>query len=332
MAATISDVAKLAGCSITTVSRAFSAPGKVREDTLSRIMQAAQTLNYSPNAIARAMVQQKNRSIAFVINEAQNPDGVINPFYSSIARTVQTEAAKYQFDVYTAYSNELDMDSASLFLNKRVDGMILAGQTNIQLLSRILATHVPVVLVNNYVEHPDVVSVTSDDFGGAVSAIEHLIARGHTQIGLISGRLFPYISGSRYQAYMETMAIHRLPVYPGYIRQVEPTMEAALACVTEMLQSGQAPTALFCMNDLIAVGAIKAALRSGLRVPEDLAVVGFDGSSISTIVEPELTTVSVDTAQMGRFSVQKLMRMIAGEQITENHLEIKTQLVVRQSS
>ena len=332
MAATIADVAKLAGCSITTVSRAFSAPEKVRENTLSRIMQAAQTLNYSPNAIARAMAQQKNRSIAFVINEAQNPDGVINPFYSCIARAVQAEAGKYQYDVYTAYSNELDMESANLFLHKRVDGMILAGQTNLQLLNRILANHVPVVLVNNYVDHPDVVSVTSDDYGVAVSALEHLIARGHTQIGLISGRLFPYIAGSRYQAYMETMALHSLPVYPGYIRQVEPTMEAALACVTEMLQSGQAPTALFCMNDLIAVGAIKAALRAGLRVPEDLAVVGFDGSSVSTVIEPELTTVSVDTMQMGQLSVRKLIQMIAGKEITENHLSIKTQLVIRQSS
>lgn len=330
MASTIQDVARLAGCSITTVSRVYSAPEKVRDETREKVYAAAKALQYSPNAIARAMVLQQNHSIAFVIDQKQYPVSH-NPFYLAISEAVQQEAEKWGYQVYIT-SNSAAAQSSDLFMHKRVDGVIFAGQTDPQFLMRVHAQGMPIVLVNNDTDLDGVASIVSDDYHGTVQAIEHLIARGHRRIGLISGNLFPYISATRYRAFLDTMAAHQLTVEPAYSRTVEPTREDALRCVQALLQTETPPTALFCMNDQIAIGAIKAALRLGLRVPESLAVVGFDGSAVCTVIEPELTSVSVDTAAMGRLGAQTLIGMIGGKPPKVWHTELGTTLKIRQST
>ena len=183
MAATIDDVARLAGCSITTVSRVYSAPEKVREATRQKVYTAAKALRYSPNAIARAMVLQKNHSIAFVIHEKQYPI-TQNPFYLAISEAVQLEAEKRGYNVFIT-STSAASQSSDLFMRKRVDGVIFAGQTDEQLLHRVHAQGMPIVLVNNDSGLDGVASIVSDDYRGTTQAIEHLIARGHGNIGLI---------------------------------------------------------------------------------------------------------------------------------------------------
>ena len=205
MAATIADVARLAGCSITTVSRAYSAPEKVREQTRLRIARAAEALHYSPNAIARAMVRQRNNNLAFVVDPKHYPI-MINPFYAEMAEAVQQEAEARGYYVYITASNHRD-----LFMKKRVDGVVLAGQIDQALLASLRSQGMPDVQTNNRPEHGDIPSIISDDYQGTVQAMEHLIGRGHTRIGLLAGRLQPYISEIRYQAYCDVLARHGLP-------------------------------------------------------------------------------------------------------------------------
>lgn len=331
MASTIFDVARLSGFSKTTVSRAFVNPDKVNEETKKIIYEAAKSLNYSPNAIARAMVKQKNENIAFIIYEKHFPIS-LNPFYSSIFESVQLELEHYGYNLYIVSNGDVAPSNRELFLKKRVDGVIIAGQTSYNVIANFRAQNVPVVLVNNKIDLEDLVCVGSDDYGGTVQAMEHLISKGHRKIGLISGRLLPYISSIRYSAYMEVMARHGLPIDDRFIRTIEPRQEEAIACAREMLLQDDRPTALFCNNDTIGVGAIKAALRLGLKVPEDVAVIGYDDNAICTVVEPELSSISVNTAEMGRLSAQSIVSLINGEKPKQQHIQLRTRLVARQST
>lgn len=330
MAATIDDVAKLAGCSITTVSRVYSVPDKVRPATRERILHAAEVLQYSPNAIARAMARQKNNSIAFVVDEKHYPI-MQNPFYSEIAEAVQQEAESRGYNVYIT-STGASSQASDLFMRKRMDGVVLAGQADQALLARLHTQGMPIVLVNNRIDLTDVPSITSNDYSGTVLAIEHLIDKGHKRIGLLAGNLFRYVSTSRKQAYTDTMIRNGLTIDERYVCSVEATQEAARLCTEQLLDLTDPPTALFCMNDRIAIGAMKAALRRGLRVPDDLAVVGYDGSSICTVIEPELTTVCVNTEAMGRQSAKMLIKLIEGKTPKEMQIVLQPRLIVRGST
>lgn len=323
MAATIADVARLAGCSITTVSRAYSAPEKVREQTRMRIAKAAETLQYSPNAIARAMVRQRNNNLAFVVDPKHYPI-MINPFYAEMAEAVQQEAEERGYYVYITASNHRD-----LFMKKRVDGVVLAGQIDQTLLVSLRSQGMPVVQANNRPEHVDIPSIISDDYHGTVQAMEHLIERGHTRIGLFAGRLQPYISEIRYQAYCDVLERHGLPFRADYVCEVEPRQEDACAAADTVLARPDRPTALFCMNDRIAIGVMKAALRRGMRIPEELAVMGYDGSSLCTVIEPELTSVRVDIEEIGRRSARILIDLIEEKPIGPAQIVIQPRLSLR---
>ena len=331
MAVTIEDVAHLAGCSKTTVSRTFVLPGKVKEETRQRVLRAAEQLHYSPNAIARAMVTQRNYNTAFILYEKHFPI-TINPFYAAVYEAVHAEAERNGYGVLASSSRAVAQGETDLLMRKRVDGVIFAGQTDTDILFDLHAQGIPVVLVNNDIEGSDIVSIRSDEYGGTQQAVRHLIARGHRRIGMLSGQLFPYISEIRLRAFRETMLREGLPVDERYVYSIPATREAAIDTVTRMLAQPDRPTALFCNNDTTAVGAIKAALRAGLRVPDDLAVVGFDGSSVCTVIEPELTSVAVDTARMGRLAAASLIRMLNGETIDEQRVQLAARLVVRGSS
>lgn len=329
--ATIKDVAEMAGCSIATVSRAFSAPEKLRPETLVKIEHAAKCCNYAPNAIARAMVLQRNKTIAFVIHEKHYPI-MQNPFYAAISEAVQQEAEKNGYTVYIVSSKTFANSAMSMFANRSVDGVILAGQCEQMLLDVLQRQSAPVVLVNSQSVHDDIPSVTADDYDGSLQAVEHLIHRGHTRIGLLGGNLYPYVASARQNAFIDTMAKYDLPILPRYVRSCDANISSALSMATEMFSMENRPTALFCMNDVLAVGAIKAALRLQLHIPEDLAIVGYDDSNICQVIEPELTSVSVDTHRMGRESVNALIAKINGEQPGHIHLCLKTELIERQSS
>lgn len=331
MTVTIEDVARLAGCSKTTVSRAFVLPDKVKEETRTRILRAAEQLHYSPNAIARAMVTQRNHNIAFIFYEKHNPN-TLNPFYAAVSEAVHTEAERNGYGVFLISSHAVANNESDLLMRKRVDGVIFAGQTDSATLYSLQAQNIPVVLVNNRIEGNDSVSIISDEYGGTQQAVRHLIARGHKKIGMIAGQLFPYISAIRYQAFLETMMYEGLPVNARHVRSVEATQAGAIEGVTALLSEEDRPTALFCNNDTVAIGAIKAAIRLGLRVPEDVAVVGYDGSSVCTVIEPELTSVAVNMAEMGRLASSLLIRMINGETIAQRVVQLDAKLIVRGSS
>ena len=312
MAATIIDVALDCGYSKATVSRAFATPEAVSRKAREKIYASAKKLNYAPNAIARAMVTRRTENIAFIIHEKQYP-AILNPFYSPILETVLQEANKRSYSLFIAARQDLRLPNGDIYIKKQMDGVIFAGEADPNLIAELLAQRIPVVLLNNTLELEGLPYICADHYLGATLAVEHLVELGHRHIGLLAGRFSRQISEARFHATLDVLNRHSLPIDSCFMRQLEPTLEEAQECMAELLNLPDRPTAFFCTNDTIAAGAMKAILRAGLRIPQDIALVGFDDSATSRIVEPGLTTVRIDPEQMGQLAAKTLFDMIDGK-------------------
>lgn len=328
MSVTILDVAKLCGYSKATVSRAFASPEQVTEKTREKVYAAAQALGYTPDAIARAMVRGRTDNIGFIIYEKQYPV-VLNPFYSPIFEAVLQTSARKGYSLFLSSDRDVRLPNGQVYIKKQMDGVILAGQTDAQTVLDLRRQGITVVLLNSVVDLEDQLCITTDQYGGAVQAMRHLTERGHTRIGLVAGEFSPHVYGARYNGYVDVLRACGQTVDFRIVHTIAPTVEAAQRCVSAMLTLEDRPTALFCTNDTIAIGAMKAVLRAGLRIPEDVAIVGFDDSEISHLVEPELTTVRIDKTKMGELAAQWLINLIEGGKCDQHIIETPTELIVR---
>lgn len=331
MAATILDVAKLCGYSKATVSRAFASPEQVAEKTRDKIYRAAQQLNYTPDAIARAMVRGRTDNIGFIIYEKQYPV-VMNPFYSPIFESVLQTCGKKGYSLFISSDSDLRLPNGQSFVKKQLDGVILAGHSDEKLVSDLRRQNMPVVLLNNALDMDDLTCITTDQYGGAVLAMQHLMEKGHRRIGLLAGNFSPHVYLSRYNAYRDVLRENGRRFESELVQTIEPTVEEAIEATQKFLEMENRPSALFCTNDTIAIGAVKAILRAGLRIPEDIAVIGYDDSENSRMIEPELTTVRVDKAAMGRLAAERLIALIEGEVPRKETIQTTVELVVRKST
>lgn len=331
MESTIIDVAKLSGYSTATVSRAFIAPDKVKEKTKKRIYAAAKELNYTPNAIARAMVRKKTDNIAFVIYEQQYPV-VLNPFYARVFEGILQEVTSNGYSMFISSDKDLRLPSGEMYMKKQMDGVIIGGKTDMEILLYFKKQNIPVVLLNNYLDYENVTCIVSDEKTGAHQAMEHIIAMGHKKIGLIAGKFVSHIYNPRYDAYVKVLTDNNISVDNRFVQTIEPTRSAAYECIKKMLTIHDRPSAFFCTNDTIAVGALKAVLHSGLKVPEDIAIIGYDNSDICTICEPELSSIHVKKEEMGRLAAKELIRQIEGGDRKKQCIVTETKLIVRNST
>lgn len=328
MAATIIDVANLCGYSKATVSRAYISPESVSEKAREKVYAAAKKLNYTPNTIARALVRQRTENIAFIIHEKQYP-ATLNPFYSPILEAVMQEAAKRNYSVFITTNHDVRLPNGEVYIKKQMDGVIFAGQADFAAIEEFRRQNIPVVLLNNEMDMENLLCVTADHFSGAVAAVTHLYERGHRKIGLLAGHFSEQVCEARLNGYLSVLSAHGLPADTRFMRDVEPTLEEAEAAMAAILQMPEHPTAFFCTNDTIAAGAVKAVLRAGLRVPEDMAIVGFDDSIVSRMIEPELTTIRIDASLMGHLAAQKLFDLLEEQELEATNIRIPTSLVVR---
>ena len=321
---TIYDVSRLSGVSTATISRAFSEPEKVREGTRRKVYEAAAALHYSPNAIARAMARQRTDKIAFLI--CKKGATILDEFYASICEGIMRETNEIAI---------MKMCGATNWFVRwpfLVEGVILGGDAQAELVSEFQSKNVAVVLVNNRMAGFDLPCVVSDERGGVRQAVEHLMERGHRRIGMLAGRFAPYITGERYSAFLEVMEDHGLPVRDEDIKLCNPNVSDATQTALELLDRPDRPSAVFAANDIIAAATVKAAARLHLRVPEDLAVVGYDDSTACALTEPELTSVHIDCRQMGLLCVERLKAVLCGEEHVPRLTVVPTRLVVRRSS
>ena len=326
---TIYDVSRLSGVSIATVSRTFSNPDLVRENTRRKVFEAAEILHYSPNAIARAMARQRTDKVAFLI--CKEGATILDEFYAGICIGIMEETNRIDRELVISTAADWDL-TASNAKNKQVDGVILGGNARPELVSELQSRGLAVVLVNNRMAGFDIPCVVSDEYGGVRQALEHLIARGHRNIAMLAGRFSPYILNERYRAFLEIAQSHGLSTDARQIRLCDPAVDSAETACEELLARPDRPTAILAANDMLAAGAMKAARRLGLRVPEDLAVTGVDDSNICGLLEPELTSVHIDCRRMGELAAARLQSLMEGETDVPQVTVVPTQLRVRGSA
>ena len=275
------------------------------------------------------MARQRTNKIAFLI--CKEGATILDEFYAGICNGIMHAINQLDYELVISTAADWDL-AASNSKNKQVEGVILGGNARPDMISELQSRKVAVVLVNNRMPGFDLPCVVSDEYGGVRQALEHLISRGHRDIAMLAGRFSPYILNERYRAFWEIAQAHGLPVDARHIKLCDPTVESAAEACLELLSREDRPTAIFGTNDAVAAGAMKAARRLGLRLPEDLAVTGLDDSSVCRMLEPELTSVHIDCRQMGELSVKMMQTLLAGEKAVPQVTVVPTELQIRSST
>lgn len=322
MAVTIRDVARAAGVSASTVSRALSNPEMVDPGTRDRVTLVAESLGYQPNRAARGLITGRTGNLGLIL-----PD-LTNPFFPSVVKAVQQRAHESDYQVFIADTDEDPGAEIGLVrsLAKQVDGVVLCSPRMSLVELREANTSVPVVLANR--RAGAISSVTIDSPGGLRAVVEHLTGLGHHDIGFVAGPRSSWSSRERLRGMRTaTVAQGARLVELGHFA---PTYEGGRAAAVGVLASGA--TAVVAYNDLCAIGLMSALRERGVAVPNDISVVGIDDIAMSAMLHPSLTTVDVPKADLGRVAVDLLLRALADPATPARHVALDTRLVVRHTT
>ena len=328
-AVTITDVARTAGVSIQTVSRVLNQSGQTSLATRQRVQQAIEQLGYRPNHIARGLATNRTFTLGLIV-----PD-ITNPFFPDIVRGAEQVALEHGYTIFLCNTNEQperEMAALTMLEAHRVDGIILCGsRVSDEQLFPHLGRHRAVVLINRQVPFEDVSTVRVDYAEGTRLAVSHLQASQRGRIGFLSGPLHSSSRQTRLGAFSEALAASGTPLEPSHILACAPTSEAGYESARALLTQHSELDGLLCYNDLVAIGALHACTDIGRRVPDTLAVVGYDDIPSASLVTPSLTTVGIPKSDLGAHAVDLLLKRIAGDQ-QETELVLSPQLIVRASA
>jgi len=295
--ATIKDVAAHADVSVATVSHVINNTRYVTPELRQRVLAAMRELDYEPNLVARGLRSNRTNLIALVI-----PD-ITNPYFPELARGVQDVANQNDY-VMILGNTDRDITQERRILHilsrQRVEGIILnPGGVTAEELLPIQAGGVHIVIFGHQIDHPAFDSVMIDDRQAARDIVTHLISRGHRRIAHL-GSSRPNSGRLRYEGYVQALREHGLPVDPALVTEGPWTQRGGYNAMKTLLQRRPLPTAVFAANDLMAIGAMQSVQEAGLRIPDDVAVAGFDNIDQAACVSPSLTTVHQPKYDMGK--------------------------------
>ena len=328
MKKTIKDIAKEAGVSIATVS--FVVNGKdqhISEATRQRVKDVMKKYNYIPNAMAGSLVTRRTGIIGLIL-----PD-IMNPFFPGIARGAEDRANEEGYSIIFCNTDdkiEVEEKYIESLTSKMVDGIIIAHSSNSDQMGEILErTQIPVILIDRDFDSKNILGkVLVNNKDGARQAVCHMVEKGYRKIAYLSGSLKTQTAMDRLEGYKEALREKNLPVVEVLIKYGEYRVEWGRKGIEELLTEKQDFDAVFCGNDLIAIGAMKELLKHGYRVPEDKGVMGFDDIYMSQMVEPELTTVKQPNYEMGYQAVDLLIRHLKEKKTAKTPGEKKTSMVM----
>ncbi|WEK53747.1 MAG: LacI family DNA-binding transcriptional regulator [Candidatus Cohnella colombiensis] len=307
--ATIKDVAKLTGVSVATVSRVLHNLTGYSAETRSKVLQAIEELGYRPNAIARGLINKRTQTIGVLF-----PD-VSSSFSSDILNGIEETSHEHGFSVIvcnTARNGERTLKYLQVLQEKQVDGVIVASQSiNQAYEAELMSMNVPVVLINTLAHHNQIVTVKVDDRQAAYDATAYLISNGHREIAMISGNRDDLLAGStRLSGYRQALEDQGLTYVEDRIAYGDFRYESGRSAMKQLLDTNLPFTALFVASDEMAIGAMGVAHEAGIRIPEDISIIGFDDLLISRMSIPPLTTIHQPLQQMGRSASEMLIRMM----------------------
>lgn len=309
MSTTIHDVARLAGVSVSTVSRVMNDSSPVHEDKRRLVLEAAETLGYSPNPAARSLLGKRAGGLGVLL------PFVSGEFFSALLSGLD-EAAQDNglfLVVSTSHRKPDEFRKAMHVLNKRVDGLVvMAPELDTDGAASILRTETPTVFINTYAEGLAADVINFDNYGGARSLTQHLIEQGHQRIALVKGPTQAKDAHERTRGYRDAMVGAGLPA-AGLEFDGGYTREAGFAATEALLSADPRPTAVVAANDYCALGVMSALHQAGIAVPEEMAVCGFDGLASTSYTVPSLTTVHVPIREIGYQAITRLVTRLNAE-------------------
>lgn len=328
-ASTIQDVAKAAGVSVATVSRVLNKSSSVAEKTREAVLDAIKQLNYRPNLLGRNLRRTETRLILALLPT------IANPFYSRVVKGIEDVAHKNGYNVMLC-NTDSNADRERVYLellkNRLADGVIfMAPEIESTELTLIGETY-PVVQCCEYKEDAKVPHVSIDNHLAAKKAVRHLISLGHKRIGMISCNN-NFVSTKRreqgYRSSIEEAGLTpdgRLVVYGDY------SFKSGYRMALNLFSLSERPTAIFAISDIMAIGVLRAARERGFKVPEELAVAGFDNINFSSMCEPMLTTISQPKYDLGCTAMELLLRKIRGKLTEAANIMLENELIIREST
>ncbi len=328
---TIRDVAKVAGTSVSTISAALNNSDYVSAKMRSRIEEATKALRYCPNDLARGLRLQKTHSIAIVV-----PD-LSNNFYIELVRGAKDYSASANFTVLIGDSRESweeERNYLDSFHRRRVDGVVRVPATNaVGGKARAVLGNLPVVYADRYplVRDPYIGRVGVDNTRAAESATRYLLSLGHRDIGIITGDVSSGTSVDRLQGFMSAIRSAKIRPDRSMVHAGHNDMESGHLHAMQLLTRGQRPTAIFCTNNMMALGALSAIQEIGLECPEEVSLLGFDDFYWATLLRPRLTVVRQPAREIGMIAARLLIDHIEGRVSIPTPAVLTTQLIVRDS-
>lgn len=340
--ATLSDIAETVGVAPMTVSRVINDSGYVSEETRKKVLQAVKDLNYRRNGLARNLKRQFTETVGLVLGD------ISNPYSTELARSVRETLVNQGFSLFiciSEHSAKEDILAFESLANHSVDGIIVATRANEggdEYLRGIVESNIPVVVIGRDFQHEEVDFVSPDNLRGGFEATQHLIDLGHKRIGFIGASLKGGSSLKRLQGYLQALEKHNIEIderlvtgrnediseVPGYS-----TEEIGFEGMKRLLSLPNPPTAVFARNDFTAIGAMSAINDAGLKIPEDIAIVGFDDISLAVRTSPSLTTVRQPMRLEGQLAAEMLLERIEGkEKIARREKILNCELIVREST
>jgi LacI family transcriptional regulator len=314
------DVAKKAGVSQSTVSRVLNNYPHIKETTRRKVLQAIEELNFTRDEIARSLAEKKTRTIGLIIGD------ITNPFYAESSKIIMKKANEQAYDIIIGYTDYQDtnLDKAiQTMIGKRVDGILIATtERNNKKIPELYRSGFPTVLYNALIddqEHSNFVITNNEK--GAYMAMEHLIQLGHTEISYISGPQSFLNLFNRHTGYIKALSDYKIAYDTSIVYQENLNFPEIISFVEKLLEKKNRPTGIFAASDQIALTVMDTVLKSGLQIPRDISVIGFDDISLSSNHLINLSTVSQNMEEMATLALKNLLMMIE-EQNDEQRLQI----------
>ncbi|SFA94999.1 transcriptional regulator, LacI family [Cohnella sp. OV330] len=327
---TIYDVAREAGVSIASVSNAINGKGKIGKKKREEILKVMERLNYQPSVIASALTGKKTYTLGLLI-----PD-VANPFFAEIARAVEDIAHSAGYSVITCSTDNQDervLAYIRLLEQKSVDGILIGTGGGADILAQLAEKPLPTVTIAREVQGLPVSGVATDDFRGATLAAAHLLALGHRRMAVLAEDLKVSSSQERVRGFRFSLFEAGIRLEDRDILPCASSIEDGKRATLELLRREDRPTAVFCSNELLAVGALQAAREAGISVPAELSVVGYDNTLLSTATNPLLTTIAQPIEQMVKLAFELLIG--SGQEsagLVPQRIVMQPELVEREST
>ncbi len=325
------EVARLAGVSSATISYVINnGPRPVSPETRARVLDAIKKLGYQPNAVARNFRRQRTSTIGLILPDTENP------YYAEVTRGIERVAMEQGYFVVQCHSDfslKREVQFVDLLYTERAAGVVWVPTTESREPADKLAQyHLPTVMLDRTVPGVSTPSVVADNYRGAYLATKHLIDLGHKLIGCIGRPLDLSHSHSRIQGYRAALEEYGLPFDGGLVVRGGFRPDDGRTAGLELIGHSPRPTAIFAYNDYMAIGAMRAAYEKGLRVPDDLAIAGFDDIPQSALTCPSLTTIRQPKAELGSRAAQLILELIAGRAPETTSIMLDVELVVREST